>query len=669
MSAEVRVGFVHDSERHEIAVEIAPTGPAARAPVNVCAVVDVSGSMGELARVKDRTGTEVNDGLTLLDVVKHALRTIAHGLGPNDRMCVVAYSTIARVVVELVAMDEGNKQSALAGIEGLRAGGQTNIADGLREGLDVLRAHKPHGITAILLLTDGQPNVVPPSGHVTMLQRYAEKHQFVVPIHTFGFGYKAESGLLVEIAEHTKGLYAFIPDATLVGTVFISTLAGLFTTLSSTATLVVEYESSAEHSKETPVLNETLFQAPFEVRVREEPGRVVAELDIGALHQEQARTVVLSCGRGSVAPVRVAVRYSTWTAEAQGGVIESSSPSVPSLSVPSLSGLSGLSVPSLSGLSDLSVPSDLRASPLSDLSVLRASPSERARQEAAVCIARCVELGKRGKLEEARAAVGAILANADLPASLRVDVEGQVAEALETKSFERWGQHYLPSLSAAHLYQVSNNCKDPGVQEYGGPLFRALRADTEDIFLKIPPPTVTRHTAPPNMEVYAGYSGACFSGECLVAMHDGRSILVKEVKKGDVVKGGATVICVVRTETSRKVDMTRVGELLVTAWHPMRGDTGQWVFPCEVEGAETVAGSCDAVYNFVLDRTHEVTVGGRDLVTLGHGLTGPVVAHPYFGTREVIEDLGMSSGFSKGLVRLVGTVRGADGLVCGLVSP
>jgi hypothetical protein len=573
----------------------------------------------------------------LLDVVKHALRTIAHGLGPNDRMCVVAYSTIARVVVELVTMDEGNKQSALAGIEGLRAGGQTNIADGLREGLDVLRAHKPRGITAILLLTDGQPNVLPPSGHVTMLQRYAEKHQFVVPIHTFGFGYKAESGLLVEIAEHTKGLYAFIPDATLVGTVFISTLAGLFTTLSSTATLVVEYESSEEHSKETP--NEKPFavpnETPFVARVREEQGRVVAEIDIGALHQEQARTVVLKWSRGSVAPVRVAVRYSTGAGVV---VVESSSPSVPSLSG------------------------------LSDLSVLRAS--ERARQEAALCIARCVELGKRGKLEEARAAVGAILANADLPASLRVDVEGQVAEALENnESFERWGQHYLPSLSAAHLYQVSNNCKDPGVQGYGGPLFRALRADTEDIFLKIPPPTVTQNTAPPNMEVYAGYSGACFSGECLVAMHDGTSILVKEVKKGDVVKGGATVICVVSTEPSREVDMTRVGDLLVTAWHPMRGDTGQWVFPCEVEGAETVAGSCDAVYNFVLDRTHEVTVGGRNLVTLGHGLTGPVVAHPYFGTREVIEDLEMSSGFSKGLVRLVGTVRGADGLVCGLVSP
>jgi Mg-chelatase subunit ChlD len=615
MSAAVRVGFVLDAERREVAVGIAPTGPAARAPVSVCAVVDVSGSMGDPARVKDGKGVEIDDGLSLLDVVKHALRTIAHSLGPNDRMSVVAYSTIARVVVELVTMDEANKRSALEGIEGLRAGGQTNIADGLREGLDVLRHSS--GITAILLLTDGQPNVVPPSGHVTMLQRYAEKNEFIVPIHTFGFGYQAESRLLVEIAEYTKGLYAFIPDATLVGTVFISTLAGLFTTLATTATLLLEYDASNAATKE-PV--------PFAVRVLEEPGRVVTEMDIGALYQEQARTVVFTCGR---APTRVAVRYSA----APGVVVVVESSSAPSLSVPWLR-------------------------------------SESARQDSAVCIARCVELGRRGKLDDARAAVSAILASADLPATLRVDLEGQVAEALETKeSFARWGQHYLPSLGAAHLYQVSNNCKDPGVQDYGGPLFRALRADTEDIFLKLPPPTVTRHTAPPNMEVYAGYSGSCFSGECLVEMRDGTSRLVKDVKKGDEVKGGATVVCVVRTDTGHLVDMTRVGDLIVTAWHPMRGDAGKWVFPCEVTGAEAIRGACGAVYNFVLDRRHEVTVSGRDLVTLGHGLTGPVVAHPYFGTREVIEDLQMASGWERGLVRLIGTVRDTEGLVCGLVSP
>ncbi|NDC41104.1 MAG: VWA domain-containing protein, partial [Chitinophagia bacterium] len=447
-------------DANEIAVEIAPTGPAARAPVNVCAVVDVSGSMGELARVKDRTGAEVNDGLSLLDVVKHALRTIAHSLGPDDRMSVVAYSTIARVVVELVAMDEGNKQRALDGIDGLRADGSTNIANGIREGLDVLRAAR--GVTAMLLLTDGQPNIVPPSGHVTMLRRYADKNQFMVPIHTFGFGYKADSRLLVEIAEYTSGLYAFIPDATLVGTVFISTLAGLFTTLATTATLVIETGEAGEaDGREAGEADGRQkdgrsyeVEGPFEARVEGN----VAEIKIGALHQEQVRTVVVKCNRE---PVRVAVRYSTEP---------------------------GVSVVAESSFC-------LRASDTGRASDCRAS--ERARQEAAVCIARCVELGTSGNLGDARAAVRAILESADLPATLRVDLEGQVVEALETKeSFERWGRHYLPSLGAAHLFQVSNNCKDPGVQAYGGPLFRSLRDETEDIFLKIPPPTVSYRMQP-----------------------------------------------------------------------------------------------------------------------------------------------------------------------------
>ena len=101
----------------------------------------------------------------------------------------------------------------------------------------------------------------------------------------------------------------------------------------------------------------------------------------------------------------------------------------------------------------------------------------------------------------------------------------------------------------------------------------------------------------------------------------------------------------------------------------MRGGAGQWVFPCEVEGAVVVRGACDAVYNFVLDRRHEVTVAGRDLVTLGHGLKGAVVAHPYFGTRKVVEDLALARGWEQGLVRLVGTLRNAEGSVCGLIAP
>ncbi|CAE7475803.1 unnamed protein product [Symbiodinium sp. CCMP2592] len=69
------------------------------------------------------------------------------------------------------------------------------------------------------------------------------------------------------------------------------------------------------------------------------------------------------------------------------------------------------------------------------------------------------------------------------------DVSGQVAEAVSRQDwYESWGKHYLRSLSRAHLAQLCNNFKDPGVQPYGGDLFREVRDAADDVFLKIPAP-------------------------------------------------------------------------------------------------------------------------------------------------------------------------------------
>ena len=38
--------------------------------------------------------------------------------------------------------------------------------------------------------------------------------------------------------------------------------------------------------------------------------------------------------------------------------------------------------------------------------------------------------------------------------------------------YKKWGQHYLPSLANAHMLQMCNNFKDPGIQFYGGALFK-----------------------------------------------------------------------------------------------------------------------------------------------------------------------------------------------------
>jgi len=68
------------------------------------------------------------------------------------------------------------------------------------------------------------------------------------------------------------------------------------------------------------------------------------------------------------------------------------------------------------------------------------------------------------------------------------DIEGEVTLAFKRKeSFEWWGRHYLPSLMNAHHYQYCNNFKDPGIQKYGGELYKNIKDDAEEIFCSLPP--------------------------------------------------------------------------------------------------------------------------------------------------------------------------------------
>ena len=59
------------------------------------------------------------------------------------------------------------------------------------------------------------------------------------------------------------------------------------------------------------------------------------------------------------------------------------------------------------------------------------------------------------------------------------------------------------------------------------------------------------------------------------------------------------------------------------------------------------------VYNFVLSPGHPtILVDGIPCAALGHGLDLPVVAHPYWGTRNVIDDLMTRPGWEEGRVVL-----------------
>jgi len=307
----------------------------------------------------------------------------------------------------------------------------------------------------------------------------------------------------------------------------------------------------------------------------------------------------------------------------------------------------------------------------------------RHRLEAIDCIRRGVVLMKEKDQQQAQKIVKNLIqqikgsatnSNPNVQALLK-DLEGQVTEAFSKSDwFTKWGVHYLPSLVNAHLLQICNNFKDPGVQVYGGKLFTELRDKADDIFVKLPPPKPSHHTTAPvqNMAVYHRSGGVCFHGESMVQMANGKQKMVKDITKGSRVmtpSGKAEVLCVVKTHClGNTTSLVQLGGLLITPFHPVRIN-GKWEFPCNL--GQVMERPCTAVFSFVLKEKHIMIINGIECVTLGHDFQNEVVQHPYFGSRRVIEDLEKMRGWNSGVVDLQSGCLvhdSATSLVCGLVQ-
>ena len=75
------------------------------------------------------------------------------------------------------------------------------------------------------------------------------------------------------------------------------------------------------------------------------------------------------------------------------------------------------------------------------------------------------------------------------------------------------------------------------------------------------------------------------------------------------------------------------------------------MFPVALAPAKQRA--CNAVYSFVLDSVHILTINNVQCVTLGHEIQGdPIASHPFYGTRAVIEGLQNMRGWEEGCVIL-----------------
>lgn len=190
-----------------------------RSPKHLIIAVDHSGSMG------DECSNSENNGFTRLDLVKHSLRTTYLSMEESDMLTLVMFSTNARVAFS-GAVSKQNVPVIERHINDLTPDASTNIWEALNVCLQEASKEKERQ-TSALILTDGRPTASLDSTMIMSAYRGQLGAYRHIPITTVGYGYDTDVGMLSGLAEESSGRYLFIPDVTMVGTVFANYLANV----------------------------------------------------------------------------------------------------------------------------------------------------------------------------------------------------------------------------------------------------------------------------------------------------------------------------------------------------------------------------------------------------------------------------------------------------------
>ncbi|KAL0933752.1 u-box domain-containing protein [Colletotrichum truncatum] len=614
-----------------------PAAPAkfiAHVPCDIVLVIDVSGSMGCNAPVPAKSGERPEDyGLSVLDLVKHAARTIIETMDEGDRLGIVTFASRAKVLQKLTPMTGKNKRLAEKNIKSMRPIDSTNLWHGILEGIKVFNEGgevNTGRVPAIMVLTDGLPNYMCPiQGYVPKLRAM---EQLPASIHTFGFGYSLRSGLLKSIAEIGGGNYAFIPDAGMIGTVFVHAMANLQATYAVNATLRLTYPAVLDLEETTgdSVVKQEVITLPDE---EGEPKQL--SISLGNLQYGQSRDIYLRVkAPKDLAPecsnIIASVEYSRMTSALYRKTTEQSLQNPTTLPETEIA---------------YHISRSQICSFLSSIIPLKENGEHEALEEI-----------PPPKLKELETLITTIPAqmfpdepknNSLLQDLSGAEPKGQISLALTKPDYYvKWGVHYLPSLLNAHTRQICNTFKDAGPLQYGvdSAMFIACRNKLDDAFDTLPPPkpsngATATHRGNFSMSSYNNGAGVCFIASTPVCLASGREVPIKSLRRGVAVQtpsGPRRVVAVLKTPVRREI-MCRVGELVVTPWHPISADGGKsWVFPANVARRPVRYTGC--IYSVLLQpdqnsNAHAIKVAGVWGVTLGHGLTigQDVRAHHFFG--------------------------------------
>ena len=183
----------------------------ARTPLNLCLVIDRSGSM---------------EGAPL-EYVKQACTYVVDLLTANDVLSIVTFEETVDVLMSPQRVT--SKQPIKDGIARLQAGNTTNLYDGIAIGLQqVLQTLESARATRMIVLSDGDPTAGI-KDFSALVQHAGNVKSQGVTITFLGFGPDYNEELLAGMAKKSGGNYYFIPTPEMIPEIFRTELEKLMT--------------------------------------------------------------------------------------------------------------------------------------------------------------------------------------------------------------------------------------------------------------------------------------------------------------------------------------------------------------------------------------------------------------------------------------------------------
>ena len=621
-----------------------------RPPVDICLTIDISGSMATEATLKGDKGETINYGYSVLSVTVCAAKTIINCMNENDNISIVTYTDVSSILVDYWSVTTENKKLIEEMLDELKPLFTTNIWAGLNDSLDILRTKSPRNrMKGIFLLTDGVPNIEPSRGHEYMLEKYyKDNHDFDCMINCYGFGYSLKSELLQNISKISGGDgFAFIPDSSLLGNIFIHGISNFLTTASYGVMLNVTLKNGFTFND----------------------GSTEKEIKISSLKYGQDKNIYIDC------------KFSDRSPHINGRV-------------PYEIGKTKLI------MNDICIESTFNNDKVDDNNIV----NQECRMKSIETLEGCLKQMKFNEKDTVKVLITSFLEYAkgldesEYIQNIIFDFEGRVKESLNMTNvgekedrYNKWGVHYLRSLTDAYKNEICNNFKDKGVSNFTGELFNTLRDKISDIFDDIPPPKTTIRpqtsrdswsTAPttplPSMATYNTQYGGCCAKGSEIKMSDGTLKKVENLMVGDEVVtfkdnkySTSNIECVIVTKCKNNkefmVNLTgnNGNTLSITPYHPVY--INKWYFPINLSKGKEI--ECEEMFTFVIDNRESVIIEDYIFATYNHQMKGEVIEHEYFGTEKVINDLKNFETYKYGYVNLTKDMfKRTNGKVSGIVK-